>query len=69
MMASAIASLNSREMSADSSAKGVSRAMTFADCIAAIADKAVAWSVSRYNHLYNSCCTHVGTISVSGAVK
>lgn len=40
-------------------------AMAFAVWVAAMADRAVAWSISRYNHLYSSCCTRVGPISVS----
>ena len=69
MMASAVASLNSRAMSAASSASEVSSGMTVAVWFAAMADKAVGVSISRYSHLYNSCRTSVGTISESGEVK
>jgi len=50
-MASAVASLNSFAMSAASSAMDVSSGTMIAVCVAAIADKAAGWSISRHSHL------------------
>src|SRR5574340_334969 len=66
-MASAMASLCSRAISAASSASEVSSGTTLACWVAAIAARAVAVSVSRHSHLYNSCCTRVGTSRFSAA--